>query len=481
MTQDQIADQEPGSDADATSANGANSRSGSLAAAEQSAMAAIVASAQRLGVELDEQEAADWVAAMEAEAVGGDIVVDVDSGVYGHRVTMLDFSPTELARFRTIGRIVGFEDRPGVATALALSGSAAQSKIQSYPGDCDYFERVHITAASREEACAILRDLMREKALATMIGPTYRLWEVKFGVYPFDAERDGQVVRQGSTISWTPAEVSDGAILVTRDGEPLQIRWADLGSPDTGWCKLDWIVADPVRRAVANASNVLDVTFEAPDGTVTPLDGFIDPYFQEVYLDADSLPLFTKLVANLSADSVDEYVTALEREVWKYTGGSGDHEISYGKAARRMYNVFRLTGRYVEAAYLRELFDEPTTVLYQVAALIRTIDEADRPGAEFDLETLVAQADTLIISAVAALEGKAEADMVRHLLRVRDTLAQADAAQSRGADVEGIKAGALQAVNEYFERRLMDVPEIATYLADLHARDGRPAEHAAPA
>ena len=45
-----------------------------------------------------------------------------------------------------------------------------------------------------------------------------------------------------------------------------------------------------------------------------------------------------------------------------------------------MYNIFRLTGRYAEAAYLRELFDEPTTVLYQVAALIRTLDEADRPG-----------------------------------------------------------------------------------------------------
>src|SRR6476646_9160362 len=97
---------------------------------EATAMAGILESAQRLGVELDEHEAAQWVAAMESEAIGGDVVVDVDTGVYGHRVTMLDFSGADLARFRAIGRIVGFDDRPPqVTTALALSGSAAQSKI----------------------------------------------------------------------------------------------------------------------------------------------------------------------------------------------------------------------------------------------------------------------------------------------------------------------------------------------------------------
>src|SRR5262249_44125211 len=244
----------------------------------------------------------------------------------------------------------------------------------------------------------------------------------------------------------------------------------DLGDPDIGWCKLDWIVADPVRHALANASNVLDVTWEAPDGTITPLDGFIDPYFQEVYLEAESLPVFTKLVSKMSADAVDDYVDAIEHEVWKYSGGKADHEISYGKVARRMYNVFRLTGRYAEAAYLRELFDEPTTVLYQVAALIRTIDEADRPGAEFDRETLISQADPLIMSAIAALEGKQEADMVRHLLRVRDTLVQVDGAARRDTDVENVKEGALEAVNEYFRKRLMDVPEIRSYLEDLNVR-----------
>ena len=120
----------------------------------ESALAGMIESARRLGVEIDEAEAAQWMAAMEAEALGGDVVVDVDSGIFGHQVSMLDFTARDLARFRAIGEIVGFPDRPPeVRTALALSGSAAQGKVQSFPGDCDYFERIHIAAPSREAAC----------------------------------------------------------------------------------------------------------------------------------------------------------------------------------------------------------------------------------------------------------------------------------------------------------------------------------------
>ena len=97
----------------------------------------ILESANRLGVELDEGEALQWLGAISAAEAGGDVVVDTRTGVFGHKVSMLDFSPDELAYFREIGRLVEFEDQPGrVETALALSGSAAQSKIQSYPGDC---------------------------------------------------------------------------------------------------------------------------------------------------------------------------------------------------------------------------------------------------------------------------------------------------------------------------------------------------------
>jgi hypothetical protein len=430
---------------------------------QPSALASVIESARRLGVELDEAEAEQWMAAIEAESLGGDVVVDVNSGIYGHRVSMLDFTPRDLARFRAIGEIVGFPDRPPVVrTALALSGSAAQGKVQSFPGDCDYFERLHITAPTRAEACRILAGEIRDKALSTLVGQTFRLWEVKFGSYPFACDRDGRAMAAGASISWTTEEVAAGRVAVLRDGAPTEVTW-EAASAEPGWCKLDWIVVDPVRRGLANASNMLDVTWEAPDGSIVALDGFIDPYFQEVYLDADSLPVFTRIVQELGADSVDEYVEQLQHEVVKYTV----KDPNFGKVARRLYNIFRLTGRYAEAAYLRELFDEPTTVLYQVAALVRTLDEADRPGAEFDAELLVSQADALIMSAVAALDGPAEAEMVASLMAVRANVIASGGAAGRIGDVGAVKDEALRAVNDYFERRLRAVPSISAYLDEL--------------
>ncbi len=86
----------------------------------------IVESANRLGIELDEADALQWLTAIAASEESGDVVMDVHSGVFGHRVTMLDFSDADLAHFRTVGKLVEFEDIPGkVETALALSGSAA--------------------------------------------------------------------------------------------------------------------------------------------------------------------------------------------------------------------------------------------------------------------------------------------------------------------------------------------------------------------
>jgi hypothetical protein len=431
------------------------------------AIAKVVESATRLGVELDEAEAAEWVAAMETEASGGELVVDVDTGVYGHRVTMLDFQPEDLARFREMALVVGFEDRPPqVMTALSISGSAAQSKINAYPADCDFFERVHIQADTREEACAILADLMREKALSTAIGPTHRLWEVKFGSHPVAATKGGAAVGAGSPMSWTLEEIKAGQMEVTLADGSLRVYTWQEASHEPGWCKLDWVIADKTRGQLANASNVLDPTWEAPDGTIVPLDGFLDPYYQEVYLDSDSIPLFSKLVKELSADSVDDYVDTLEHEVWKYTV----KEPNYGKAARRMYNVFRMNGKYKEAAYIRELFDEPVTALYQVSALIRTLDDAASSGDTFDTDTMVSQVDGLIMSAIQALDGPAEAEMVGHLLSLRNSLQARETHEGRADEMAGIQGAALNAVNEYFERALRSVPEIEAYLEDVAKR-----------
>lgn len=429
----------------------------------------IIESAERLGVELDEAEALQWLAAMAAAQPDGDVVFDTRTGVFGHRVSMLDFSPLDLEHFRAIGRLVEFVDVPGqVETALALSGSAAQSKIQSYPGDCDYFERVNLIAPTREAACERLAGLMREKALATEKGPTHQLIEVKFGTLPEDLVLDGQPVRAGAPISWRPEQIRAGAIEAFRpDGTPRPLTWEEA-SQDPGWCKLDWVVADPARGQLANASNMLDVTWEAPDGTITPLDGYLDPYFQEVYLEAESIPIFSKLARHVSGEALDEYVGQLEKEVNKYI----NKDLNYGKAAKRMYNIFRLTGRYEEAAFLRELFDEPATVLYQVWSLIRTIEDAAAPDSSISLDELLAQADRLILAVVEALEGAQETEIVRLLLRLRDQLARQGDPHALGAPVEAARAEVMRAVNNFFYERLTAVPSIRVYIDGFREEAG---------
>jgi hypothetical protein len=431
----------------------------------QDPLASILESAQRMGIELDRDEALRWIAAMAAET-GGGVQVDVQSGVFGHRVTMVDSDPEGLTRLGHIIGVVGIPDTPpDVLTALALSGSAAQGRIQRFPADCDFFERVHIRATTREAAIDRLGEVLRDKAMATVSGVGHRLWEVKWGTHDRAGTIRGRQVGPGHWISWTPQEIVAGSQELTlADGSVVAIEWGSApGRP--GWAKLDWVVADPARGLLSNASNVIDPTWEAPDGTIVPLDGFLDPYFQEVYLEAESIPLFTRLVKELGADSVADYVEQLEHEVRKYTVSTPNH----GKAARRMYNVFRLTGRYPEAAYVRELFDEPVTALYQLAALLQTIADASTAGGEvFDRELLLAQVDQLIVSAVAALDGPEEALMVERLARFREALAEGQSGHQ--ALVDQSRDDALQQVDGFFRRTLRAVPSIDAYLDEIASR-----------
>lgn len=426
----------------------------------------IIESARRLGVEMNEQEATQWLVAISAAGGESDIAYDERDGVFGHRITLLDFSPERLAYFRKIGKLVEFSDEPGVVeTALALSGSAAQSRIQTYPGDADFFERVNIKAPTRKAACQILARIMRHKALSTVKGSTYQLIEVKFGSYPQALETSHGAQKVGAPIAWTPAEIEAGKIEGKQaDGSPGQVTWEEA-SREPGWCKLDWVVADPLENQLVNASNMLDVTWEAPDASITPLDGYLDPYFQEVYLESESIPIFTKLAKHVDSNALDQYVGQLEGEVRKYVTKAPN----YGKAAKRMYNIFRLTGRYQEAAYLRELFDEPSTVLYQVWSLIRTIDDTFRPGGSIPVETLLAQADKLVLSVVDVMEGEKETEIVRMLLRLRSLLSQEQGGAELSPQAEAARAEIINLVNNFFYEKLTGVPQIKAYIDTLSA------------
>jgi hypothetical protein len=424
----------------------------------------IMESAKRLGVEIEEDEALQWLTSMASTKDDDNITMNARTGVFGHKISMLDFSDKELEYFKRIGRIVEFDDIPGqVETALALSGSSAQSKIQSYPGDCDYFERINIIAPTREEACSTLALIMREKTLGTLQGPNYQLIEVKFGSYPVDIVIGDQKNRAGTPIAWRPDQIKTGKIEgFTPEGSALTITWQEVSS-DPGWCKLDWVVADPIRKQLANASNMLDVTWEAPDGSITPLDGYLDPYFQEIYLEAASVPIFSKLAQHVSGNALDEYVAALEHEIKKYL----TKDINYGKVAKRMYNIFRLTGRYEEASFLRELFDEPATMLYQVWSLIRTIDDASAPGSSITRAQLVQSTDNLILEVIKALEGEEETEIVSHLLKLRDALADPAGKQILTTQAEVARSMVINLVNNFFFDRLTALPTIKEYMEEF--------------
>jgi hypothetical protein len=69
------------------------------------------------------------------------------------------------------------------------------------------------------------------------------------------------------------AEIEAGAMRYRLDdGRKGVLSWTDAAlSP--GWCKLDWVAADPAGKGLTNVSNVLDPT-EYLDGvasTQTPM------------------------------------------------------------------------------------------------------------------------------------------------------------------------------------------------------------------
>src|SRR5690606_9254550 len=176
---------------------------------------------------------------------------------------------------------------------------------------------------------------------------------------------------------------------------------------------------------------------------------------------------FAKVAEFVSDDALDDYVERLEQEVHKYL----TKHLNYGKAAKRMYNIFRLSGRHLDAAFVRELFDEPTTILYQVWSLIGTLDNASQPGSSIPIESVQQQADDLIVLVTQALEGEEESEIVKALLRLRRTLDGQETGEARTAEVEAAQAQVVNLVNTFFHDRLVAMPTIEEYINEHQSRD----------
>ncbi len=166
----------------------------------------------------------------------------------------------------------------------------------------------------------------------------------------------------------------------------------------------------------------------------------------------------------MSANALDDYVEQLKHEVQKYLV----HDpANYGKVAKRMYNIFRLTGCYEEAAFLRELFDEPTTILYQVWSLIQTMEDAFAPGATIPLDHVLSHADQLIMTVVEALEGAEEAEIVRQLLRLRGSLSKQQPGQPLDTSAQAARDQVINIVNNFFYEKLSAMPAIKAYMDEM--------------
>ena len=199
-------------------------------ATQRDAIDKVIDSAAHMGVEINEQEAEQWIAAMAAESAGGDIVVDVDSGVFGHKASMLDLESRGPRPFSADCPDRRLREPPRREDCAGAFRFFCAGKIQDYPADADFFERIHITAPTREEAGRILGDVIRDKALSTLSGPSHRLTEVKLGTWDVEVTKDGKKQKAGNPITWSPAEVESGEMnVVNPDGAARTVKWEDCG------------------------------------------------------------------------------------------------------------------------------------------------------------------------------------------------------------------------------------------------------------
>lgn len=424
----------------------------------------LAAAARRLGVEFDAQAARSWMLAVSAADRERGWTQEAATGVFGSHLALADFNQADLAYFRHLAQRVRLARHPDLESAIAIAGSSAQGNIQLFPGDADFFERVNLKTPDEAAARALLRDLLRQTALRALAETDIVLIEANFGVYPWPATHAGAAHAAGESILWQPDEVLSGEIEVTdAAGVSRRLRWDEVVA-GLGWSYIGWIVADPGAGRIALASNMLDATWESPAGAIVPLDGSLDAFFQEIYLEPEALPVFTKIARHLDPAGAQGYASAMRQQVHYYV----HEDPSYCKATKRLYNLFRLTDELEAAAYLRELFDEPGAQLYQVDGLLEAARHALNPATRLDRDIVLRQLETVRQAVAAALDGPDEQALLTALARLSETLPATTAeADDWSARLSQCQAQCRRLVNDYFRARLYGLPRVAAFLDDL--------------
>ncbi len=366
-------------------------------------------------IEFDADEARQWMLAVGAgEATA--LTTDDATGLFGSRVALLDFDTDDLDHVRRMVPSTRLAPTPGVESAIAISGSSAQGRIQLFPGDLDFFERVHIHAPDQDTAYAILREAIHRTAIRAFAEPDIVLVETNLGVYPEAVDERGRKKGAGDPIEWAPGDVVAKRITVTAaDGTPRTYAWDDVELTG-GWLYFGWVAADRANGRIVFTSNMIDATWEDDDGVIHSVDGAVDQLAQEIYLEPEALALVERLHGITPADAKVAYEAAMRREVHHYTA----EEPNYGKAAKRLYNLFRVADELEAAAYVRELFDEPEARLYQVPTLLFAADVALDPQSGIDRDTVLRQIGVVAEAVDAATDGDQERELLAQLARLRE-------------------------------------------------------------
>ena len=423
-----------------------------------------LAAARELGIEADAEDARKWVLAVAASDEKDQITADVGEGIFGDRVSLLDFDPGDLERFRRLVPHVRLAPRPELESAISIAGSAAQGRVQVFPGDADFFERAHVHAADEEQAKRMLREIMRETALRSVAEPDIVLLTADMGAYPEPVVERGRHKKAGDSIDWTTDDVVRGTITVDAEsGGTRTFKWDEV-EVGTGWLYLGWIVAEREEGRIALASNVIDATWEAPDGTITALDGAVDPLVQEVYLELPAIELVARLAPHIPPGARSNYENIMREQVYHYT----KEEPSYGKAAKRLYNLFRVSDQLEAAAFVRELFDEPSARLYQVPGLLDAADVARDPKSGIDRDTVMRQLDVVCEAVAEVTEGQEEADLLNALGQLRESaLREGEGDETWASVLAQVRERSSEIVSEFFRVRLLGYEPVRAYLETL--------------
>jgi hypothetical protein len=87
---------------------------------------------------------------------------------------------------------------------------------------------------------------------------------------------------------------------------------------------------------------------------------------------------------------------------------------------------------------------------------------------ELEQEALVGQVDALIRAVVETTEGPKETELVMALLRLRDDISgRVDIGEEWGELMSRSRGDVSRLVNEFFEEKLMAIPEVRAYIEGL--------------